>query len=916
MTFGLSIRALCVLTLAVVVCVSQAQGITAPDTDGDGVNDARDNCLLAANADQRDSNDDGYGNACDMDLNNDGVVNVTDLGLFRSAFFTADVDADANGDGVVNAIDLGVLRAQFFAAPGPTLFVRFGVVDGSWDDPNNWRPARVPTESDHVLFDMDWASTTTFAPVSITSLQVAGASIVGQNIAGAMTVTSQFVVDAGGALFLRELPLSVGGSLDVLGEMNVEFSDLSTAGEDQDLRVALGGALQLVDSSVDLPSGISAEGTLTFDEVTGTLGPITGDGTVSLRDATLLLVGQHSPHYLGESVQLGNVFTLDGSIVGSILAPGLLTLAPGAWQFEPGSRLQDVDLSSQNFTLESPARLTVENASLGGTMTIAANAEISLNGSIEFEFFDLILASPVTVVQAAPVVTFSADNAALTGSGNFLLPVADVAGGQTTQIVFDGLGNDFSVDEGIDLFAERSVDLVSAPGTSLFWEGDWRIDGAFSVGAEQPQLTVSGLWQMGEGTINIQDAALLLTGDWFLFPGSFVGTGAQIEFAGEWSSIGGLTLVDSVIDLDVTSENSGAQLTLTNSVARVSGPYRPFLFSGISSDAQSVVEFSGNYFGSFLSLDMNTLPTGFSLGPGALMENVTVSGSVPLRARGGELRLPTLETDLLIENGATVTLVSPVLDEANIVLEAVDAVTTLEVIKESWAPALRGPGDIQFGGSSSADSLNTLVLPSEPPTFVPGDFVTVRTTTAGGRILSAESSIEFFVPVALALDAPGREVSVDASVDTLYFERPIALGAQSQLTVSNAEDIVFEGDLHLGVESILHSDTNRRLSFAWDFITPRVWSVELAGPDQFGKMILPNFADLNLDDVGFAPVLVSGYVPENCTTFVLTDGAFLTGDSVGIDASGLGGLSAALSDERNDVRLSVFDMPGCPDLGP
>lgn len=90
------------------------------DTDGDGVADSVDNCSAVANADQRDTNGDGYGNVCDPDLNNDGVVNAVDLGVLRAVFFAADADADLNGDGVVNAIDLGAMRATFFLPPGPS----------------------------------------------------------------------------------------------------------------------------------------------------------------------------------------------------------------------------------------------------------------------------------------------------------------------------------------------------------------------------------------------------------------------------------------------------------------------------------------------------------------------------------------------------------------------------------------------------------------------------------------------------------------------------------------------------------------------------------------------------------------------------------------------------------------------------
>ena len=94
--------------------------VGAPDSDGDGVADALDNCVDVPNSGQRDSNGDGYGNPCDADLNNDSITNVLDLGLFRQVFFTGDADADFNGDGVVNVVDLGRMRQLFFLPPGPS----------------------------------------------------------------------------------------------------------------------------------------------------------------------------------------------------------------------------------------------------------------------------------------------------------------------------------------------------------------------------------------------------------------------------------------------------------------------------------------------------------------------------------------------------------------------------------------------------------------------------------------------------------------------------------------------------------------------------------------------------------------------------------------------------------------------------
>ena len=90
------------------------------DTDGDGWKDGIDNCTLKTNADQRDTDGDGYGNVCDPDLNNDGIVNDTDLAIMKSRFYTTDPDADLNGDGSVNTADMAILKSLQGKPPGPS----------------------------------------------------------------------------------------------------------------------------------------------------------------------------------------------------------------------------------------------------------------------------------------------------------------------------------------------------------------------------------------------------------------------------------------------------------------------------------------------------------------------------------------------------------------------------------------------------------------------------------------------------------------------------------------------------------------------------------------------------------------------------------------------------------------------------
>lgn len=101
--------------------------IASADSDGDGILDAADNCTVLSNADQRDTDQDGFGNRCDADLNNDLIVNAADLGLFKNCYLkpAADAqcphpqDADINGDGNANAVDLGLFKALYLKPPGP-----------------------------------------------------------------------------------------------------------------------------------------------------------------------------------------------------------------------------------------------------------------------------------------------------------------------------------------------------------------------------------------------------------------------------------------------------------------------------------------------------------------------------------------------------------------------------------------------------------------------------------------------------------------------------------------------------------------------------------------------------------------------------------------------------------------------------
>lgn len=71
------------------------------DFDGDGVPDARDSCIEAANPDQLDSDSDGAGDACDLDDDGDGLADEDDNCPLVANPDQADTDGDGVGDACV-----------------------------------------------------------------------------------------------------------------------------------------------------------------------------------------------------------------------------------------------------------------------------------------------------------------------------------------------------------------------------------------------------------------------------------------------------------------------------------------------------------------------------------------------------------------------------------------------------------------------------------------------------------------------------------------------------------------------------------------------------------------------------------------------------------------------------------------------
>ena len=94
--------------------------VIVPDTDGDGVADNLDNCKLVANANQRNTDSDRFGNICDPDFNQNNIVDPADVSSLKAKLGQVSANHDLNGNGIVDPADMSILKTYLGKAPGPS----------------------------------------------------------------------------------------------------------------------------------------------------------------------------------------------------------------------------------------------------------------------------------------------------------------------------------------------------------------------------------------------------------------------------------------------------------------------------------------------------------------------------------------------------------------------------------------------------------------------------------------------------------------------------------------------------------------------------------------------------------------------------------------------------------------------------
>jgi hypothetical protein len=129
------------------------------DTDNDGIIDSKDNCIEVYNLDQRDTNQDGFGNICDSDLDNDGYVTSKDGDIIKSLYGSTpessnwNPDADLNGDNIIDMTDVIIWTDMYGENPGPSYGSnkdKDGWIDEKDNCPDVYNPDQLDTDNNGI----------------------------------------------------------------------------------------------------------------------------------------------------------------------------------------------------------------------------------------------------------------------------------------------------------------------------------------------------------------------------------------------------------------------------------------------------------------------------------------------------------------------------------------------------------------------------------------------------------------------------------------------------------------------------------------------------------------------------------------------------------------------------------------------
>ncbi|UCF41520.1 MAG: hypothetical protein JSW43_04105, partial [Gemmatimonadota bacterium] len=416
---------------------------------------------------------------------------------------------------------------------------------GSWSDPANWTPSRVPGGADTVVIALDGAYTVTLGTdVTVAALTVGGVTGL-QTLAltgSTLTITGNATVGATGEIDLNGAGVSGAGVLTQNGVLRASggTSTLNMATGNTNLLDVQSGTLEVqvgVTGTGSMSVASTASLTLLSGSAVTLAGSTTMDGALTVRAGAGLLFngGTHTFGSTSSVIGAGDIDVVTGSVtvLGSYDLTGITGVVGGTLAFENSTTpAVTSDFVMAGGTLGGAGDLEVLAAFDWAGGTIGPGGQVSIGPS----------ATGGIALSASPLVL---NGRTLVNNGNLLWALGDID-------LQNGAAISNAASGTFDVLAPDGSALTMTAGTATLTN-----DGTMTVASDGFVTVAPDLLNGINSTLDIQTGALAPTGVFTLADGAVLQGDGTLNLSG--ASV-------TALDGDVNPGTSPGALTVTSAL--------------------------------------------------------------------------------------------------------------------------------------------------------------------------------------------------------------------------------------------------------------------------------------------------------------------------------------------------------------